>query len=147
MRATGWGSGSLETGEPPPATVDCVSCVEFARTLKYSLNSIKRSMAASRSDFPADSRRAVGHAHQATPMLTLFFSFFFYLLKRHFLERFICSQYMYIFFLVYDAFKSRFNGSLFERKLLFTFRFCTFCHRLEGREGKLLNKYFTLSSF
>lgn len=97
MRATGWGSGSLETGEPPPATVDCVSCVEFARTLKYSLNSIKRSMAASRSDFPADSRRAVGHAHQATPMLTLFFSFFFYLLKRHFLERFICSQYIYIY--------------------------------------------------
>jgi len=110
MRATGWGSGSLETGEPPPATVDCVSCVEFARTLKYSLNSIKRSMAASRSDFPADSRRAVGHAHQATPMLTLFFSFFF-------LTFYLFSIYVYIFFWFTTPFKSRFNGSLSEREV------------------------------
>lgn len=99
MRATGWGSGSLETGEPPPATVDCVSCVEFARTLKYSLNSIKRSMAASRSDFPADSRRAVGHAHQATPMLTLFFSFFFLFIEATLPRTFyLFSIYVYIFF-------------------------------------------------
>jgi len=60
-----------ETGEAPPATVSCVCSLWI---LKYSLNLIKRSMAASRSDVdvPADSRRAVGHAHLETPILTLF---------------------------------------------------------------------------
>jgi len=63
-------------------------------------------MAASRSDFPADSRRAVGHAHQATPMLTLFFSFFFFIYWSDTSSNvlFVLNICIYIF-LVYDAFQ------------------------------------------